>query len=147
MQAFQQHKKAQQLLLSPANAQKQCHSPHAVSSLGAPLTQRLLCVSSISHSPNESSVLKKKEKKTKKQMALWSVLIALAEPRVCSLRCGMKSQRKPKECELSFCRLPTAAVAHRTFIAWQQGKPPYHNTVEMRRKREQTKAALFTGQS
>lgn len=62
---------------------------------------------------------------------------------VCSLRCGMKSQRKPKECELSFCRLPTAAAAHRPFIAWQQGKPPYHNKMEMRRKREQTKAAVF----
>jgi len=32
----------------------------------------------------------------------------------------MKSQRKHKECELSFCRLPTAAVAHRIFIARQQ---------------------------
>lgn len=55
----------------------------------------------------------------------------------------MKLQKNPKECELSFCRLPTAAVAHRPFIAWQQGKPPYHNKMEMRRKTEQRKAAEF----
>lgn len=41
---------------------------------------------------------------------------------VCSQRCGVKSQRERKECELSFCRLPTAAAAHRPFIARQRGE-------------------------
>lgn len=41
---------------------------------------------------------------------------------VCSQRCGVKSQRGRKECELSFCRLPTAAAAHRPFIARQRGE-------------------------
>lgn len=63
---------------------------------------------------------------------------------VCSLRCGMKSQRKPKECELSFCRLAAAAAgALRPFIARQRGKPPYHNKMEMWWKGELTKAEGF----
>lgn len=83
---------------------------------------------------------KKAKKKKKNGTVVGSEYPSRAQS-VCSLRCGMKSQRKPKECELSLCRLPAAAVAHRPFIAWQQGKPPYHNKMEMRRKREQTKAA------
>lgn len=104
-----------------------------------PLTQRLFCVTSISDSPNESLVLKK----GKKNGTVVSADCPSRTQSVCSLRCGMKLQKNPKECELSFCRLPTAAVAHRPFIAWQQGKPPYHNKMEMRRKTEQRKAAEF----
>lgn len=77
-----------QLLPAPANMQWQCHSARAIASHSVPLTQRLFCVTSISDSPNESSVEGEKKKKHRKKMALWLVLIALAEPRA-SVRLGV----------------------------------------------------------
>lgn len=108
------------------------HGAHTVAQHGS---QRLYCVISISDSANESSVLKKNG----------TVVGADCPTRaqsVCSSRCGMKSQQKPKECELSFCRLPAAAALHRPFYCTAAAASQNLLTTTRQKKRENKQELL-----
>lgn len=130
--------------LGPTNG-RQCHSAQAAASHGAPLTQRLFCVTSISDSRNDSSVLEGGGRKKGKENG--TVVGADCRSRaqsVCSQRCGMKSQKKTQRMWAELLQAPNSCSSSQAFYcaaAAARGKPPHHNKMEMRRKGEEMKAA------
>lgn len=82
---------------------------------------------------------KKKKRRKKEKHTQEHGLIAQAVPgaSLSLLRCGMKSQRKHKECELSFCRL-AAAVLQVSYRLAAKETSPAHGGSEVKEKSNQS---------